>query len=116
MAVYTDLTTVEKTNKDELAINNSIKNILLTRIGSVPGKPEFGSELMNIVFSTLDHITVSLLKNEIERALHKFEPRINIVKITVTEQPEYNRIIANIKYKYFNLNTYMEASTNIKIN
>ena len=41
--MYKDLTTVELNVTEIKAINNSIRNILLTRRGSVPGKPRFST-------------------------------------------------------------------------
>ena len=38
--MYKDYNSVELYNTDIKAINNSIRNILLTRRGSVPGNPE----------------------------------------------------------------------------
>ena len=57
---------------DEKAIHNSIKNILLTRIGSMPGKPTFGSRIMEIPFNQNDEVTHALLKQIIEEALKQW--------------------------------------------
>lgn len=100
MALYTDYRRVETTVTDAAAINNAIRNILLTQVGTLPGKPTFGSNIKELLFSQLDYITISLLKTQIRDALEKWETRINVVNVEVQESPEYNKIIATIYYAY----------------
>jgi len=100
MALYTDLNTPTTTAIDASAINNAIKNILLTRIGSMPGKPTFGSNVSEVIFNQIDHITVSILQTLIEEALYKWEPRISVNDVQVKEVPEFNKLIATLDYDY----------------
>lgn len=100
MALYNDYRTASSTSTDAAAINNSIKNILMTRRGSMPGKPTFGSNLDDVLFNQLDHITKSLLEDQILEALTQWEPRILVTNVLVQEVPEYNKLIATISYKY----------------
>jgi len=111
---YFDYITPTSVNINEKAINNSIKNIMMTRIGSLPGKPEFGSNVMNIVFELMDgNNTSDILKNSIMQALIKWEPRIDINYVNIKEIHEYNRIVANINYTYNILGANIDASTSI---
>lgn len=100
MSLYNDYTTVEDTVTDVKAINNAIKNILFTRIGSVPGKPEFGSDLYKVLFNQMDHITHDQIEMYIKEALNIWEPRILVNSVDIEEVPEYNRLIATIYYEY----------------
>jgi phage baseplate assembly protein W len=114
---YFDYVTPTSVVTNETAINNAIRNILTTRIGSLPGKPSFGSNVMNIVFELIDgKNTVDILKNNIMYSLIKWEPRISINSINVKEIPEYNRIVANISYSYNILGANIDASTSILLN
>ena len=61
--------------------------------------PEFGSRLNELVFSQIDHITIDLMKNLIQEALHQWEDRIIISDIVISSVPEYNRLIASISYR-----------------
>jgi len=111
--MYKDLTSVENNNTEVQAINNSIKNILLTRRGSVPGIPRFGSELYTLIFSQLDSLTESVAKSMIFSVLSEFEDRINIKNINLKLVPEYNRLVIDIEYTYrdkFNSITNANAS------
>jgi uncharacterized protein len=100
MPLYTDFTSVETTKTDTGAINNAIKNILFTRIGSIPGKPTFGSKLHQIIFSQMDHITENITQRYIKEALVKWEPRIIVSKIKIKAVPEFNRLVVTLTYKY----------------
>jgi phage baseplate assembly protein W len=113
--IYTDFNGVDTVLIDEYAINNSVKNILLTRKGSMPGKPRFGSQLYKILFGHLDHITVNVIQNYIREAINEFEPRIDIKTIEVKEVPEYNRIVVDIIYTYKNLGRTNTSSVSINL-
>lgn len=98
--MYKDLTTIELHNTEIKAINNSIKNILLTRRGSVPGKPRFGSDLYTLLFSQLDSLTESVAKSMIFACLTEFENRINVINIDLKSVEEYNKLVITINYRY----------------
>ena len=100
MALYSDFKSVGYFDEDVKAINNAIKNILLTNIGSLPGQPEFGSRLNELIFEPIDHITIKMLKQLIQEALYKWETRIQVLNIEIQEVPEYNKLIASIDYMF----------------
>lgn len=115
--MYKDLISIEKNNTDIQAINNSIKNILSTIRGSVPGIPRFGSELHTLVFSQLDSLTESVAKSMVLSALTEFEDRINVKSINLKQVPEYNRLVVEITYTYKDsFNNIETASANIAFN
>jgi len=99
-------------NKD--AINNSIRNILLTSIGTLPGRPDFGSNINNNIFNLMNGgSTKEILKNNVLSALLKWEPRITINNITLKEIPEYNKMVINIFYTYNIMGSNIDAETSI---
>lgn len=101
MNIYFDYRTPSEVDTNEVAINNAIRNILLTRLGSLPGKPEFGSRLLEQVFDLMDgQLTEDLLKNSVVQALLKWEPRITILNVIITQLPEFNRVIIDVYYEY----------------
>lgn len=100
MALYTDFNNLSDTVTDAKAINNAIKNILFTPLGSMPGKPTFGSNLHQLLFAPLDHITKNLAKRYTREALRRWEDRIVVTNVDVKDIPEYNRLIISIDYRY----------------
>ena len=115
--MYKDLKTTVDNNTNIQAINNSIKNILLTRRGSVPGIPRFGSDLYTLIFSQLDSLTESVAKSMILSALSEFEDRIIVKNIDLKSIAEYNRLSITINYVYKDeFNNTEEASAIVSIN
>lgn len=100
MALYTDMRTLTATALDAGAINDAITNILTTRIGSLPGQPTFGSDIHEVLFNQLDHITTDIIKDKIQQALAVWEGRILVIDVVVNDVPEYNKIVAKINYEY----------------
>lgn len=98
--MYKDFTYVNRDTTDTKAINNSIRNILLTRKGSVPGRPRFGSDLYKLVFSHIDSTIKNIAKNMIFEALNEFEDRIILESIDIQNIEEYNKVVCNIVYRY----------------
>lgn len=82
------------------AIRNSIKNILTTQRGSLPGKPRFGSDLYKVLFRQLDHLTESLARNYIKESISEFEQRINITEINFKRVEEFNKLVIELKFTY----------------
>jgi len=114
MPLYTDFRSPNHVVTDASAINDAIKNILLTRIGSVPGKPTFGSSINEVLFSQLDHITEDILITKVQDALAKWEPRILLDGVTVKAVPEFNKLVLTINYQYtdkgLNINESMSVA------
>lgn len=100
MAIYTDYRTPDTVVTDAAAINNSIRNILLTRKGSMPGKPDFGSRVQELLFNQLDDITKDVMRRYVKEALKKWETRITVIDVFVTDVPEFNKLVATIEYQY----------------
>lgn len=114
--MYKDLTTISTSAVNLNAIKQSIKNILLTRRGSVPGKPYFGSDIYNIIFQQLDHLTISIAKNYIEEALDNFENRINVKDIDIKKDEAFNKVVIDIYFSYNSGQSEEKSSTSISIN
>jgi len=106
---YTDIDDVliknKKFNDEEQSIKNSIKNILSTREGSMPGEPEFGSNLSSFLFETMDPLVIMQIKEEIQYAIERWEPRVIIDEIDVIENLDYNELIITLRMtiKYSNI-------------
>ena len=75
--VTDDLITV----KNNAAISQAIKNLLLTNRGERPFQPQIGSGVHDLLFEPLDYGTASMIKSEITATLSQFEPRIDISNI-----------------------------------
>lgn len=114
--MYKDLTNINQDATEVNAIKQSIKNILLTRRGSVPGKPYFGSDLYKIIFRQLDHATATIAKNFIIEALTEFEDRIVVKNVDFKIIEEYNKLVIDITFSYKNIDTKISDTTSVTFN
>lgn len=85
--------------KNERAINNAVKNIIMTIPGEVPFNRDFGSKVNDYLFDLVDIGTAGLLKLEIERAINYNEPRVELQEVVVDANPEANNFTVTVRYK-----------------
>lgn len=85
--------------KNERAINNAIKNIILFVPLDVPFARNVGSMVSTYLFDFIDLGTAGLINNEIRRAITFSEPRVELIDITVEPQEDQNSFYCRIEYK-----------------
>ena len=73
--------------KNENAIKQSIKNLVLTGFGESPFHPTKGSRLRQMLFENFDVFMSEELKEEILNVVARFEPRVvvNEVRLEVAD-------------------------------
>jgi phage baseplate assembly protein W len=69
-------------SRDE-EIGESMRLILGTSPGERPMRPEFGCPIHDHVFSPADATTTGLIAFEVRNALVRWEPRIDVLEVTV---------------------------------
>jgi uncharacterized protein len=69
----------------ETDINQAIRIIIETAKGERVMRPDFGCGIHDLVFTALSSTIVQRIKTEIEDALRKFEPRIEVLDVNVFE-------------------------------
>jgi len=80
--VQVDATTGRmRMSEGEEDIAEAIRVIMLTAKGERVMRPEFGSNLRDFVFRTMDGTTMTLLQNDLERAITVWEPRVSDVEV-----------------------------------
>jgi len=89
-------------NLDEIAIVNSIKNIVSTNHYEKPFQPDFGSNVRRMLFENLDTITASALEREIEQSINNFEPRVRLLSVRVV--PKFDDNAFSVEMQFYILN------------
>ena len=84
--------------KDERAINNALKNIIMTSLYEKPFDSMFGSTVNRILFEPADTMTADDLQFEIKRAIARNEPRVKVEFVDV--RINYDTGDYNVKIKY----------------
>jgi phage baseplate assembly protein W len=88
--------------KDELAVINALKNLILTNHYERPFQPDLGSNVRKLLFENLDIITAAALEKEIEQTITNFEPRVQILDISVAPNDEKNSYGVTLRFNVIN--------------
>jgi len=74
----------------DLAVINSIKNILSTNKNERLFNPSFGGNIRALLFENADNLTAIRMEKQIVNMVENFEPRASISKVVVTPEPDIN--------------------------
>lgn len=86
------------TLKNERAINNALKNLVLIMPKEVPFRWDVGSNVTGYLFELIDVGTAGLITLEVERTIKYNEPRVRLVSVKTVPYPELNHFVVTIVY------------------
>jgi phage baseplate assembly protein W len=89
--------------KNFSAIKQSVENLITTVPGERFFNPNIGSRISDLLFEPLDFINANLVRSEIEYTIKAFEPRVDLVDITVDVDYDSNSYNVEIEYKVVGL-------------
>ena len=84
--------------KNDTAIARSIRNLVLTTPGERFFNEDLGSGVSEILFDIIDDISGSVIRDEIETTIIRFEPRVKLTDVNV--KPDYDSNEFNVTIKY----------------
>ena len=90
------------THKNEYAIANAVKNLILTNHYERPFQPEIGSNIRRLLFENVDPITGAQIEREITETIDNFEPRVQTSKVTVSPDPDNNGFKVELEFFVIN--------------
>ena len=90
---------------DENAIKQSIKNLILTKNFERPFRSDIGSQIKTLMFEPITPMLSALVKKTIQNPLNSYEPRANILDISVLLSPDNNGIYVTIVFAIVNTST-----------
>lgn len=73
---------------DDREIVEAIRLIIGTAYGERPMRPEFGCGIHRFVFDPPDSTTAGRIAFDVETALRRWEPRIEVAEVRVTVDPD----------------------------
>jgi len=85
------------------AIKNSIRNIFTTKRGQKIYDPEFGASLDQHLFERVDEFYAKLIGDEILKNIETYEPRIEVLKISILPIPDQNEYRISIYYTFLKI-------------
>ena len=84
--------------KNEDAIKQAVRTLVLTQFGEKPFQPLFGSDIGNILFENFSSVTLDNIANQIKITLESFEPRVKFNEVEGIYDEYTNSVELQIKY------------------
>lgn len=95
-------------------VKSELMHLIFTPKGQRIRNPEFGTRLINFIFSPNDNDTWGDVKQEIKEAVSKFMPSVNLTNINVYQEDTYG-LIARIDYTVDNGSTISEQTITTRL-
>lgn len=89
--------------KDDRAIRNAVKNLLLTNFYERPFNHGIGANLRALLFEPADAITRMAIEDNVRRTIQDHEPRVKILGVRVNnleDQNAYNLLVRFLIKEY----------------
>jgi phage baseplate assembly protein W len=108
--------------EDEEDITESLIILLSTSLGERVMRHDYGSNLSDILFESINITTLTMISNRLKRAILFHEPRIKVEKIDITPNANEGLIEVSVDYTIHANNTrwnlvypyYLNEGTNIE--
>lgn len=84
---------------DEKSIAQSMKNIIMTDRYEMPFQPKFGGNIRNLLFELTTPFALDSAKEDIKTAIENYEPRVDIIDLSVLPNFTEDGININIVYR-----------------
>lgn len=86
----------------EEAVKRSIRNLILTNFYDRLFQPSIGSNVQKLLFENFTEVTAILISSAIKEVIANFEPRVEVLSVSVIPSPDNNAFTANIIYRVLN--------------
>lgn len=119
-SIYSDLDTLFIPNpvtgdinpiKDTEAVKKSVINLILTNFYERPFQPEIGCNVRGLLFEPADPITISDLEDAANQVLENFEPRVRVINVSATDDPDNNAYTMTIQFQILSTEQITEVTT-----
>ena len=68
---------------NDLAVKRAVSNLINTKLGSKPFRPEYGTRIQDYLFENQDIITENEIKTHLKDVIERFEPRVSVRDVVV---------------------------------
>lgn len=84
--------------KDEDAVKDAIKNLILTDRGERPMQPYLGGSIRDMLFENLTPGTLKLIKDRVTSTIQTYEPRASLIDVLVTGDLDAGTVVVKITF------------------
>tara|TARA_B100000131_G_scaffold320822_1_gene369927 strand:- start:16216 stop:16629 length:414 start_codon:yes stop_codon:yes gene_type:complete len=85
--------------KNENAIKQSIRNLMLTNFGDRPFQPAIGSRIKGLLFEPFDVFLAEEMRTEIRNVIERLEPRVELTDVRVQADEDVNELNIALDYR-----------------
>ena len=100
--------------ENAVSVKQSIMTILNTPVGSRLFEPDFGCDIRRFVFEFLDAQTSQEIRETVTGAIGRFEPRVNILKVDVTQLKDVEGYNIEVYYRLKEVNITDNVIVNVQ--
>lgn len=96
---------------DEEAVKTALKHLILTKNFERKFHPEIGTQLHSLMFENISPAVIIAMESSIREAIEIFEPRVRIVRLTVTETSDPNELDVILVFTFKNTDNPITITT-----
>ena len=85
--------------KNDNAIKQAVRNLIMTSPGEKPFQPLVGSNISQLLFEPLDDFTEDAIRQEIINTINRFEPRVRLETVEVIGNFSRNTFDVTVEYR-----------------
>ena len=85
--------------KNDNAIKQAVRNLIMTTPGEKPFQPLVGSNISQLLFEPLDDFTEDAIRQEIINTINRFEPRVRLETVEVIGNFSRNTFDVSVEYR-----------------
>tara|TARA_B100000282_G_C31719001_1_gene485005 strand:- start:1204 stop:1596 length:393 start_codon:yes stop_codon:yes gene_type:complete len=99
--------------KDENAVKQAVKNLVLTQNFERPFHSEIGSSLRSLLFEPATPMTKEILRKTISDTITNFEPRVELIDVEIRYTLDDTAVDVKIIFKI--VNTFTPIDVNLTL-
>lgn len=88
--------------KDEDAIKESIKNLILTDRGERLMQPNLGGNIRAMLFENITPATLKMIEDQVRTTINLYEPRCKLIDVIVSTPRDQNTVLVKIQFYIVN--------------
>ena len=96
------------------AVKRSVRNLVLLNTYEKPFHPEIGSDVRDLLFELATPLTAIRLKHAINEVIVNFEPRAQVLDISVSNDIDNNAFAVTIVFRVINEDRVEELSFSLE--
>lgn len=101
------------TKTDVSAVKQAVKNLILTNRYEKPFNPFFGTNIRGLLFELASEFITYDIKEEIQRAVEVYEPRIRVIDVTSEFTDNSNLLDVRLTFQVINTGEIVTIETEI---